>query len=188
MLVLDISNKKKSKTKNRAHRFAAVLLQLHLKLGVIVHSLNFCIIFRFFSKTWPNITNTSKSWVMQKRYLDGLSFQHKFGFLAQFSQQLCSAKVKLSDQSFDKKLISLIFFIFRCIHASLYQGLSVLRSVRQSVGPSAGPSVHNAFFQTADFEWKWHINHRISIEFEQTKPLLELLFATKKKVLINKIV
>ena len=63
-LLLDISNKKKSKTKNRAHRFAAVLLQLHLKLGVTVHSANFCIIFGFFSVIWPNITNTSNNWVM----------------------------------------------------------------------------------------------------------------------------
>ena len=33
-----------------------------------------------------------------------------------------------------------------------------------SVSPSVGQSV--GFFQTADFEWKRHINHRISIEFE----------------------
>ena len=51
--------------------------------------------------------------------------------------------------------------IFRCVHASLYEGLSV----RPSVGRSVGPSVMR-FFWTTEFEWKRHINHRISIEFE----------------------
>ena len=41
--------------------------------------------------------------------------------------------------------------VFRCVHASLYEGLSVCRSVRWLVRPSV---MH--FFQTADFEWKRH--------------------------------
>jgi len=42
--------------------------------------------------------------------------------------------------------------VIRCVHASLYEGLSV--------GPSVGPSVRGPsvprFFRIADFEWKWH--------------------------------
>ena len=31
--------------------------------------------------------------------------------------------------------------VFRCIHASLYEGMSIHPSVGRSVGPSVGPSV-----------------------------------------------
>ena len=74
-----------------------------------------------------------------------------------------------SAESFDVSLFKigsrvqdLIFSLFRCVHASLYEGLSV----GPSVGPSVRWSVSYAFFLTAEFEWKQHINHRISIKFE----------------------
>ena len=43
MLVVDISDKKKCKTKNRAHRLAAVQLQLHMEIVAIVQTLQLCI-------------------------------------------------------------------------------------------------------------------------------------------------
>ena len=41
--------------------------------------------------------------------------------------------------------------LFRCVYASLQEGLSVRRSVRRSVGPSVGRSV-TRFFLTAEFK------------------------------------
>ena len=55
MLVVNISMEKKCETKNRAHCFAAMMLQLCPKLVVVVSTSQFCIQFGFFTVTWPNI-------------------------------------------------------------------------------------------------------------------------------------
>ena len=55
MLVVNISIEKKCETKNRAHRFAAMMLKLCPKLVVIVATIQFCIKFIFFTITWPKI-------------------------------------------------------------------------------------------------------------------------------------
>ena len=62
-----------------------------------------------------------------------------------------------------KRVISQICFLF--LDASTYFYMRVC----PSIGPSVGPSVHPAFFLIAEFEWKRHINHWISIEFELWK-------------------
>ena len=42
--------------------------------------------------------------------------------------------------------------IFKCVHASLKEALSVRPSVRPWVGPSVGPSVGHAFLEKREFK------------------------------------
>ena len=66
-------------------------------------------------------------------------------------------------------VITVVFAVradaFTFLDASTHLYVRVCPTVGWSVGPSVGWWV-TRFFQTAEFEWKWHINHRISIEFK----------------------
>jgi len=56
-------------------------------------------------------------------------------------------------------MIYIFFLVFRCIHASLYEDLSVRRSVRRSIRWSVRPSVHpsvTCFYLIAEIDWKKH--------------------------------
>ena len=92
MLVVNISMEKNCETKNRAHRFAAMMLQLCPKLVVIVATSQFCIKFIFFMITWPKIIMAYNIFVQLKRSFEGLSFGRNFGSLAQFLWKLHSFK------------------------------------------------------------------------------------------------
>ena len=145
MLVVDISNKKKCRTKNRAHRLAGVLPNQQLKVGVVVQTLELCIKFRFFKITCLNLSKTSTYWVPLKRYFKELLFQRNFVALAQFSWKLQCTEVKRSDQS-SKKMLMLCFILFLAMsHDSITGyvcrpiGLSIGLSVGLFVSPSVGP-------------------------------------------------
>ena len=65
----------------------------------------------------------------------------------------------------EKEKLARLCSVFRCVHASPYEGLSVHLTVSWSFRWSIRRSV-TCFFQTAKFEWKRHRNHRITIEFK----------------------
>ena len=102
MLVVNISIEKKCKTKNCAHRFAAMMLQLCPKLVVIVATSQFCIKLGFFTRNWPKIFTTQNDLVQLKRSFEGLSFGRNFVSLARFSWKSHTFKVDISDRDSDK--------------------------------------------------------------------------------------